>query len=134
MSPAPELQGTLLVAPNAPQLPACRLQRDGLASGWERTANPAERGRFETQLGAEGWKVHFIAGAVAVKGFGFSRPKMLAAALGRLIDAVKLQGCNCAEVDEVQMRSIFGIPYVSISGHPRHIQKSMLFRTAIASA
>jgi hypothetical protein len=52
---------------------------------------------------------------------------MIHAALKRLIANVKLQKCNCLEIDDVATHSLLGMPYVSVSAHPRHIQKGMLF-------
>ena len=52
---------------------------------------------------------------------------MVRTALNRLIARVKLQKCNCLEIDEVAAKSFLGMPYVSVSGHSRHIQKGLVF-------
>ena len=59
--------------------------------------------------------------------FGFNRARMIHAALQRVISSVQQQKCNCLEIDEVAMHSFLGVPYVSVSAHPRHIQKGILF-------
>ena len=68
-----------------------------------------------------------MAGAIRTTVFGFDRLKMMGAALKRLIKNVKLQKCNCLEIDNVAVHSFLGLPYMSISAHPRHIQKGMVF-------
>jgi hypothetical protein len=34
---------------------------------------------------------------------------------------------HCLEIEDVETRSFWGIPYVSVSGHARHIQKGVVF-------
>ena len=41
--------------------------------------------------------------------------------------AVKRLSCNCIQIESVETRSFLGIPYVSLSVRPRHIQKGVLF-------
>ena len=48
-------------------------------------------------------------------------------ALRRAITRVSQQKCNCLEIDAVTSHSFLGIPYVTVSGHPRHIQKAAVF-------
>jgi hypothetical protein len=33
---------------------------------------------------------------------------------------------QCLEIDDVATRWFLGLPYVSVSGHPRHIQKGVV--------
>ena len=119
--------GALLIAPGTPLPPGWLLEDDSVASGWSRVANTFDRHQLEKELGTAGWTLFFMAGAITTTAFGLSRLRMLDAALAHLFAAVRLQRCNCLEIDDVGMRSFLGIPYVRISAHSRHIQKGMVF-------
>lgn len=95
--------------------------------GWASVANNPDRRQIEKDLAAAGWTFFYIAGSISSAAFGFERQKMVDAALKRIIAKVKLQKCNCLEIDDVAMRSFWGMPYVSILAHSRHIQKGMFF-------
>ena len=119
--------GTFLIARGTPLPPAWRLEDDSVASGWSRLANIFDSHQLDKELVAAGWTFFLMAGAITTTAFGLSRPRMLDAALAQLIAAVRLQRCNCLEIDDVRMRSFLGIPYISISAHSRHIQKGLVF-------
>ena len=119
--------GALLIAPGTSLPPGWLLENGSVASGWSRVANTFDRFKLDKELRVTGWALLFMAGAITVTAFGLRRPRMLDAALTRLIAAVRLERCNCLEIDDIGVRSFLGIPYVRISAHPRHIQKGMLF-------
>ena len=68
-----------------------------------------------------------MAGEIKTTVFGFDRQKALRAALKRLIANVKSQHCNSIEITQVTGKSFLRVPYVSVSAHPRHLQKGMFF-------
>jgi hypothetical protein len=68
-----------------------------------------------------------MAGQLSTVSFGLDRKKMIHAALKRIITKTRLQKCNCLEIDEVATHSFLGAPYVSVTAHPRHIQKGFVF-------
>jgi hypothetical protein len=119
--------GRFLIAPGTALPPAWRLEGDSVASGWSRLANTFDGAPLEKELVTTEWTFFFMAGTITTTAFGLSRPRMLDAALARLIAGVSLQRCNCLEIDDARMRSFLGIPYVRISGHARHIQKGTVF-------
>ena len=51
-------------------------------------------------------------------------------ALLRLIAAVKHENCNALEIDHVELGCFWGFPYVSVSAHPRHIQRGLVLGSA----
>ena len=82
---------------------------------------------LEKELSTTGWTLFYLASPISTTAFGFNRAKMIRAALTRLIAQAKLQKCNCLEIDDVSTRSFLGIPYMSVSAHPRHIQRGLVF-------
>jgi hypothetical protein len=104
-----------------------RLEADAAESGWARVANNLDGHQLEKALATEGWTFFYMAGRIRTTAFGFDREKMVHTALKRLIAKVRLQKCNCLEIDEVAAKSFLGMPYVSVSGHSRHIKKGLVF-------
>ena len=74
-----------------------------------------------------------MAGEIKTTVFGFDRQKALRAALKRLIADVKSQHCNSIEITRVMGKSFLKVPYVSVSAHPRHLQKGMVFSGGLRS-
>lgn len=101
------------------------LQSESDSNGW--AAVEGARSTFEKAIQEAGWTFFFMAGEIKTTVFGFDREKALRAALKRLIKAVKSQHCNSIEITRVMCRSFLRVPYVSVSAHPRHLQKGMLF-------
>jgi hypothetical protein len=103
-------------------------------SGWifiKQTLTPQQ---LEKELSATGWTFFFMAGPIRAAAFGFNREKTVDAALNRGIQGVRRLRCNCLQIESVELRSFLGIPYVSMSVRPRHIQKGMLFDGASIGA
>jgi hypothetical protein len=119
--------GSILVERNT-LLPAPLGLESGLTeSGWARVTSNPNRQQLERKLAAAGWVFFYMAGKIKTTAFGFERPRMIQAALKRLIAIVKLQNCNCLEIDAIRTRSFLGLPYISLSAHSRHIQNGPLF-------
>ncbi len=85
----------------------------------------ADRSTFEKAVHEAGWTLFFMAGEIRVTVFGFDRQKALRGALNRLITDVTSQHCNSIEITRVMSRSLLRVPYVSVSAHPRHLQKGI---------
>jgi hypothetical protein len=126
--------GSILVERNTFLPEPLGLESGITESGWARVASNPNRQQLETKLAAAGWEFFYMAGKIKTTAFGFERPRMLQAALKRLIAIVKLQNCNCLEIDAIRTRSFLGLPYISLSAHSRHIQNGMLFANHAGSA
>ena len=109
-------------------LPHClRLEHEPYPSAWISVKSNLNFCELEKELERAGWTFFFMAGKITTTAFGFDRQKTVHTALKRLIANVRLQKCNCLEIDAVASRSFLGMPYVSVSAHSRHIQKGLVF-------
>jgi hypothetical protein len=126
--------GSILVERNTFLPEPLGLESGITESGWARVTNNPNRQQLETKLAAAGWAFFYMAGKIKTTAFGFERPRMIQAALKRLVAIVKLQNCNCLEIDAIRTRSFLGLPYISLSAHSRHIQNGMLFGNHAGSA
>ena len=99
------------------------LQREQHSSGWASVKNA--RSTFEKEFPAAGWTFFFMAGEIRSTVFGFDREKAMNTALHRLISNVKSQDYNGIEITQVTGSSFLKMPFVSVSAHPRHLQKGL---------
>jgi hypothetical protein len=119
--------GAILIKKGTPLPEPLRLGADSQATGWASVTNTLDGHELEHKLSSGGWTFFYIAGAIRTTVFGFDRAKMIHAALQRLLASVKLHKCNCLEIDDIATRSFLGMPYISVTGHTRNIQKGVLF-------
>jgi hypothetical protein len=119
--------GTILIEQSTLLPATLGLESGSTESGWASLLNHPDRHQLEEKLSAAGWRFFLMAGAIKTIGFGFAKRTMIQAALKRLIATVKLQDCNCLEIDAIAMRSFLGLPYVCLSAHSRHIQSGLVF-------
>ena len=119
--------GTILIAGDAPRPPCVQVEDHAFPDAWVSVAHNLPPHELEKDLAAAGWTFFYLASAVKATAFGFDKTKMIHAALQRVITNVSLQRCNCLEIDAVSTHSFLGLPYVSLTAHPRHIQKGATF-------
>jgi hypothetical protein len=119
--------GSLLIEPDASRPRYFHVGADSHPNGWMVVTHGLTPQQLEKELSATGWTFFFMAGPLRMTAFGFHRDRTLCTALKRAIKAVKQQRCNCLQVESVDMHSFLGIPYITLSARPRHIQKGMVF-------
>ena len=71
-----------------------------------------------------GWNLFFIAGEVQAYMLGSGTESTLRRAMQRIFAQVKSSGFNSLEVSEVIVGRFLGIPYVRVTAHSRHFQRS----------
>jgi len=119
--------GVLLIERDALRPRCFDVEAGSHPNGWIPIRQPLTPQQLEKELSATGWTFFFMAGPIRATAFGFNREKTVYTALNRGIKAVKQLRCNCLQIESVEMHSFLGIPYVSVSVRPRHIQKGVLF-------
>ena len=136
--PITELQlGAVLVEAGTNLPDRVSLRPGVLSSGWSSTSEQGRNPRFvvtslegsalSTEVEKAGWTYFYMAGEIRKHAFGFDREKRERAAMGRVIEDVQTQNCNCLQVTGIRNHSFLGIPYVSITAHARHIQNGSEF-------
>ena len=79
---------------------------------------------LDKKIRAAGWNFFFLAEEVKVMFFGAIRAAKVQDALKRIFEKGRRQNCNCLEVTGIVAKRFWGIPYVTVSAHSRHIQQS----------
>ena len=83
-----------------------------------------DRYRLDRRIRDRGWNFFSIRGELKASAFGLDVEKTTRKALTRVLAASKSEAFNCLEITEVALLRFLGLPYVSISARPRHIQQS----------
>jgi len=122
--------GTILIKEGTP-LPEClRFESERYSSGWRSVKN-LDAHELDRKIGEAGWTFFFMAGEVqaTVVGPDSERTRRRAAKdlIARLQADRRNQSStfNCLEIARVAVKRFLGVPYVTVSAHPRHIQESM---------
>jgi hypothetical protein len=99
------------------------LESEPYSSGWGSLGNLGGRD-LELKLIRAGWTLFYMAGEIKRTVFGFDKQKAVRTAVKRIIANVTSQKFNCLELTQLATNSFLGMPYVNVSAHARHIQKS----------
>jgi len=87
---------------------------------------------LDRKIHAAGWNFFFMGTEVKVMFFGSLGAAKIQNALRRIFEKVKQQHFNGLEVTAIVTRHFLGVPYVTVSGHSRHMQQSCCLDTAAA--
>lgn len=79
---------------------------------------------LDRKLHDAGWNYFFMAAEIKVMFLGTLGAAKVQNALRRIVAKVKQQNFNSLEVTEIATRSFFGVPYVTVAAHSRHVQQS----------
>jgi hypothetical protein len=79
---------------------------------------------LDRKIHAAGWNFFFMAAEVKAMFFGSLGAAKLQSALKRILAKVKPQHFNGLEVTAIVARHFLGVPYVTVSAHSRHMQRS----------
>jgi hypothetical protein len=121
--------GTLLIKAGTTLPGGLRLESDPYWKGWERVRNLDSSG-LDRKLSEAGWSFFYMAGKVDAIAFGSNSEETIRRAVINVIANMKSNRFNCLEISQVAAKSFLGLPYVSVGGHPRHIQEGLyLFQT-----
>jgi hypothetical protein len=116
--------GTILMKEGTHLPESVRVSRKASWSGWIAIKSLDPRG-LDKQLREVGWTFHFLASSVRKRAFGFDSETRFDRAMSSAIKYVQAEKCNCVEFDQTTEKSIFGLPYTSVSIHSRHIQEGL---------
>ena len=112
--------GTMMVYQSA-NLQPFALESKPYVRNWG-SLGTAESSSLDAKVRAEGWSLFFIAGEFRAIVPAWGGHDTLRRGVKRLLAQTHLQHFNCLEVTDIRRKYFLGIPYVSISANPRHIQ------------
>jgi hypothetical protein len=118
--------GTILIEGDATMPSSLVLEGKSYSGGWRSVSNLDLNG-LDAAIHKAGWTFFFMAGEIKITAFGLDKDRAVRRAVKRVITNVEAHKCNCVEITEVAAKSFLGMPYVNVSAHSRHIQKSSAF-------
>ena len=114
--------GTMMVYQSA-NLQALAVESEPYFRNWHSLGIVESLG-LDRLVRAKGWSLFFIAGEITTVVPAWGGHYTLRRGMKRLLARTRLQRLNCLEVTDVRRKYFLGIPYLSISAHPRHIQEA----------
>ena len=117
--------GAILIEEGALLPESLWLESEQCLNGWRRVKNLDGYG-LDRRVREAGWTFFSLAGEIKASVFGFDLEKTTHRAITQLLANLKSDKLNCLEITQVVWKRFLGLPYVSVSAHSRHIQKSML--------
>jgi hypothetical protein len=121
--------GTILIKEGTLLPESLRIESEPYSKGWRLVKN-LDSNALDQKIREAAWTFFYMAGEIKAPVFGFDDGKILSRAVNQVLSNLKSQKFNCLEITQVAAKRFLGLPYVTVSGHPRHIQESMfLFHT-----
>lgn len=109
--------------------PAALFESEPYAHGWKLVKN-LDGNRLNQIIRGAGWNFFYIAGELNAGVFGSDEEKTIRQAIRKMFAKTTAKKFNCLEITRMVRKRFLGLPYLSISAHSRHIQKSIiLFQT-----
>ena len=115
--------GTIFIEVGTPLPDSLKFDSEPYSNGWRSVRNLNGYG-LDRKTGELGWTLFDLA-RIKASAFGFDREKAARRALNRVLANVRSDNFNSLEISQVAAKSFLGLPYVTVSGHVRHLQESM---------
>ena len=120
--------GTILIEEGTPLPESLRFESESYSNGWRLVKN-LNGYELDQKTTKAGWNFFYMAVEIKATAFGSDEEKALRKAVNRVLTRLKSEKFSCLEITQVVAKHFLGLPYVTVSAHPRHIQESVvLFR------
>ena len=116
--------GTILIKEDTALPSLLPFKSEPCVPGWKGVAN-LDGYELDRQIRGAGWNLFYLANEIKTIVFGFHGQERIRRAIERIVSSVEMKKFNVLEITCVASKRFLGVPYVSVSAHPRHIQQSM---------
>jgi hypothetical protein len=100
-----------------------RVETELYSHGWEIIKN-SDAEAVDRDIRRADWNLFFLAASIQATALGCWGEKTIRRAIERVLAKAEPSKLNCLEITEVSAKQFLGFPYVHVSAHSRHIQKS----------
>jgi hypothetical protein len=100
-----------------------RVETEPYAQGWEMIKN-SDGNSVDREVRRADWHFFFLAAKIQATAIGYGGERTVRRAMERVLENAAMSKFNCLEITEVSAKQFLGFPYVYVSAHSRHIQKS----------
>jgi hypothetical protein len=115
--------GTLMMKVGTIIPQSLRVETELYSHGWEIIKN-SDAEAVDRDIRRADWNFFFLAGSIQATALGYWRERTVRRAMERVLAKAERSKFNCLEITEVSAKQFLGFPYVHVSAHSRHIQKS----------
>jgi hypothetical protein len=121
--------GTILLNQSKSMKESFALETSPCSGSWS-TVEGFDGPAIDRKIHAAGWNFFFMAAEIKVMFFGAVGAAKIQSALRRIVAKGKPEHFNGLEVTAIVARHFLGVPYVTVSAHSRHMQKSCYLDSA----
>jgi hypothetical protein len=116
--------GIFLIRENTALPEGLALASEPFLPGWRivRNINVYELSR---KIEEAHWNFFYLAGEMKAIIFGHEQSGGLRRAVKQILAKLERRKCNSLEISQVASKTFLGIPFLSVRGYSRHIQKSL---------
>jgi len=100
-----------------------QVEAEPYSPGWEIIKN-SDGNSVDRDLRRTDWNFFFLAASIQATAIGYVGARTVRRAMERVLAKAAPSKFNCLEVTEISAKQFLGFPYVHVSAHSRHIQKS----------
>jgi hypothetical protein len=100
-----------------------RVETEPYSQGWEIIKN-SDGSSVDRDVRRACWNFFFLAANIQATALGYWGERTVQRAMERVLAKAEPSKLNCLEITEVSAKQFLGFPYVHVSAHSRHIQKS----------
>src|SRR5260370_20359342 len=99
------------------------VERELYSQGWEIIKN-SDADALDRDIRRAGWNFFFLATSIHATALGYLGERTVRRAMERVLAKAEPSKFNCLEITKISAKQFLGFPYVHVSAHSRHIQKS----------
>lgn len=116
--------GTVMMKSGTELPVSAQLEGDTYTPGWRMLRN-LDGKSIDTRVRNAGWTFFFMEPNIQAIAWGSHDTSTIQKAVKGILAKVKRSKFNCLEITEIAAKKFLGFPYVSVSGHSRHIKNSI---------
>jgi hypothetical protein len=115
--------GTIMMRVDTIVPQSLRVETEPYSKGWEMIKN-SDGNSVDRDVRRADWNFFFLAAKIQATAMGYWGERTVRRAMERVLAKAAPSKLNCLEITEVSAKQFLGLPYVHVSAHSRHIQKS----------
>jgi hypothetical protein len=116
--------GTVLIREGTVLPDALQFESESYSPGW-RSIQGLNGLALDRKIHDTGWHFFYFAGETKVSVYGREGQETERRTVKRILASMKFQKFNCLEITRVVAKRFLGMPYTTVSFHPRNVQESM---------
>jgi hypothetical protein len=115
--------GTIMMKAGTIIPQSLRVETELYSQGWE-IINSSDPDAVDRDIRRADWNFFFLAASIQATALGYWGEKTVRRAMERVLAKAEPSKFNCLEITGISAKQFLGLPYVHVSAHSRHIQKS----------